>query len=359
MPILQCSPNQGSLCGSTTPSTPEKLSPTTTSFPSQDLHLCTPFTTPQKPENESSTAVSLSTSNLCTPILTPPALTNSPEKTLQELRQRNLTAELETYEEIRGAAGKPVKGVSHSKDQSAEQVGGKGKATISIRTVIQTPITPKATSVHEGSVLSKEKEKRSIHLINVTPNKPETRLRKISPAKTFKSPLKTSPLKQVSPILRKYHKYSPKKRNIRSGKLLSILPKFTAAQLSAHRRLAPKPQKAPTTSVSENVSAQGKVAQHSSRCESVLHKAKQHQGENGDLLPLEDQLGGEAVRASPRSRPGQHRLEEDFEEDTLEEEEEEDEDEEEEDEDDDLAAEQVRFFLFLCYLSLYLNAEPL
>ena len=80
-----------------------------------------------------------------------------------------------------------------------------------------------------------------------------------------------------------------------------------------------------------------------SRCESVLHPPEQHQGENGNLLPLEDQLGAEGVTTSPRTRPGRHRLEEDFEEDTLEDEEEEDEDEEEEDEDEDLAAEQVRF----------------
>lgn len=93
-----------------------------------------------------------------------------------------------------------------------------------------------------------------------------------------------------------------------------------------------------------------------SRCESVLHRAKQPQGENSDLLPLEDQLGVEGV-SSPQSRPGQRRLDEDFEEDTLEEEEEEDEDEEEEDEDDDLAAEQVRCCLFLCCLSFHLNGE--
>ncbi|XP_063858984.1 GON-4-like protein isoform X2 [Scylla paramamosain] len=337
MPLLQCSPDRASLCDSAAPSTPEKLSPRTASFPSQHLYLCTPFSTPQKPEDECSSPVSLSASTLCTPILTAPALTNSPEKALQELRQRNLTAELETYEELHGVAGRPIKSVLHSKDQSVQQVGAKGKATMPVRTVTQSPITALATSVHEGSVLSKERQGRSVHLINVTSHKPETSLRKISPAKTFKSPLKTSPLKQVSPILRKYHKYSPK-RNIRSRKLLPILPKFTAV---CHR-LTPKPQKAPPTDASENASAQGKVSQHSSRCESVLHRSKQHQGENGDLLPLEDQLGGEGVSTSPRSRPGQHRLEEDFEEDALEEEEEEDEDEEEEDEDDDLAAEQQR-----------------
>lgn len=228
MPMLQCSPDQASLCDSSAPTTPEKQSPT---FSSHDLHLCTPFTTPQKPEVESSMPVSISTSNLCTPILPAPAITYSPEKALQELRQKNLTAELETHEELHGAASRPVKSVPHSKDPSVQQVGDKGKATISLRTVLQGPITSQATLVHERSVLSKEKEERSIHFINVTPTKPETRLRKISPAKTFKSPMKTSPLKQVSPILRKYHKYSPKKRNIRSGKLLSILPKLTVSIL--------------------------------------------------------------------------------------------------------------------------------
>lgn len=230
MPFLQCSPSQASLCDSTPPSTPEKVSPSTATFSSQDLYLCTPFTTPQKPEDQSSSPASLSTSPLCTPIFTAPSPTNSPEEALQGLRQRNLTAELETNEELHRAAGSLVKNMPYTKAQSVSEEITKGKASTPLTRVTQSPIASLVTSVYDSSVLSKEKEDRSLHLINITSSKPETRLRKISPAKTFKSPMKTSPLKQVSPILRKYHKYSPKKRNLRSGKLLPILPKFTVSK---------------------------------------------------------------------------------------------------------------------------------
>ena len=214
MPLLQCSPDQASLCESTPPSSPEKLGPATTSFPSQHLFLCTPFATPQKPEDQSSSPMSLSTSPLHTPILAASSLVTSPDKAMQGLRQRNLTSELETTEKD-GAAGSVVKNMSQGVHKETTTIG---KGATALKSVIQ------------GSVLSKEKEDRPLHLINITSNKLGTRLRKISPAKTFKSPIKTSPLKQVSPILRKYHKYSPKKRNIRSGKLLPILPKFTVSQ---------------------------------------------------------------------------------------------------------------------------------
>ncbi|KAK4317964.1 hypothetical protein Pmani_010991 [Petrolisthes manimaculis] len=72
-------------------------------------------------------------------------------------------------------------------------------------------------------------------------------LRRISPAK------KASPMKQVSPILRKYRKYSPKKRQLKT-KLAPILPKVSFSQRlhqtspsSSHRKLAPKPNKCPST----------------------------------------------------------------------------------------------------------------
>lgn len=223
-----------SLCESSPPCTPEKLSPVTPPFPSQHLYLCTPFTTPQKLGDQTISPTSHSSSPLCTPILPAPSPASSTDEALQGLRQRNLTAELETSEELHRTSSSLVMNVPYGQGQNIDEVTGKGKPTTPLRRVTESPIIDRrsalVTSVYEVPVLMKEKEKRSLRLINITPSKPETRLRKISPAKTFRSPIKTSPLKQVSPILRKYHKYSPKKRHIRSGKLLPILPKITVSK---------------------------------------------------------------------------------------------------------------------------------
>lgn len=214
-----------SLCESSSTCTPEKLSSPVPPFPSQHLYLCTPFTSPQKLDDQSSPTSS--SSPLCTPVLTAPSPALSTEA-LEGLRQRNLTAELETEVPSTSSLVKNMPG-----GQGHVEVTGKGKATTALRRVTESPIIDRkgalVTSVYEAPVLTKEKGERSLRLINITPSKPE-RLRKISPAKTFRSPLKTSPLKQVSPILRKYHKYSPKKRHIRSGKLLPILPKLTVSR---------------------------------------------------------------------------------------------------------------------------------
>lgn len=232
--VSQASPV--SLCASSPPCTPEKLSPAATPLMSQHLYLCTPFATPYKPEEQTSSCTSHSTSPLSTPILSVPSPVASPGEALQGLRQRNLTAELETSDELPRTSANLVKSMPFSQGQSISEVTDKvkGKATTPLRRVTESPIIDRTgalvTSVYEAPVLTKEKGERSLRLINITPSKPETRHRKISPAKTLRSPIKTSPLKQVSPILRKYHKYSPKKRHIRSGKLLPILPKITVSK---------------------------------------------------------------------------------------------------------------------------------
>lgn len=223
-----------SLCESSPPCTPEKPSPAAPPFPSQHLYLCTPFTTPQKLGDKTSCPTSPSTSPLCTPILTAPFPAGSADEALQGLRQRNLTAELETSEEPHRASSSLVKNVPCSQGQNADAVTGKGRATTPLRRVMESPIIDRSgalvTSVYEVPVLTKERGKGSLRLINITASKPETRHRKISPAKSFRSPMKTSPMKQVSPILRKYHKYSPKKRHIRPGKPLPIMPKLTVSK---------------------------------------------------------------------------------------------------------------------------------
>ncbi|KAG0725460.1 hypothetical protein GWK47_038647 [Chionoecetes opilio] len=301
MPLLRCSSSRVSICDSTPPSTPEKFSPAKTTLPSRHLYLSTPLTSPQKPDDPSSSPVSLSMSPLCTPFATPQkpddpssspvALSMSPlctpiltapspsKETLQGLTQRNLTTDLNKSEESQshGASGSLVKNTSHTKSQSAKE---SAKTSTRVNKATQSPVAALVT--YEGSGLSKE---RSVHLIDITPGNSRTRLCKISPSKTFKSPIKTSPLKHVSPILRKYHRYSPKKRNIRSGKLLPILPKYTArqqaqamrrrqqaeavrrrqealallkqqGQSSRQRRLAPRPENPLPMEASEIVAAQ-------------------------------------------------------------------------------------------------------
>ncbi|XP_053639464.1 GON-4-like protein isoform X2 [Cherax quadricarinatus] len=195
------------------------------------------------------------------------------------------------------------------------------------------------TSVYQSPIFSSEVDKASpLNLIHISPQKTKATYRRISPAKSFRAPIKTSPLKQVSPILRKYHKYSPKKRRLRSEKKLSpILPKVSHRSNSSQRRLAPRPSK---MSSAFPESTRGRHCRRGTGTESFLHGRK-HRGD-GELLQLDDELMESNVSVSagatmnvPQPVTQAHQPEEDFEEYSLEDEDEEDEDEEDEDEEEE------------------------
>ncbi|XP_045593427.2 GON-4-like protein isoform X1 [Procambarus clarkii] len=200
------------------------------------------------------------------------------------------------------------------------------------------------TSVYQSPIFSAGVDEVSpLNLIHISPQKTKASYRKISPAKNFRSPIKTSPLKQVSPILRKYHKYSKKKRRLMSNKKLSpILPKISDKSNTEKRRLAPKVSKASIV----HDSIRGRHPRRATGPESFLRGSKVTG--DGDLLQLDDELmdGNTSLgSASNLSRPSTHvhQSEEEFEEYSLEDEDEEDEDEEEEDEEEeDLEAAQQR-----------------
>ncbi|XP_042218233.1 uncharacterized protein LOC121863582 [Homarus americanus] len=203
------------------------------------------------------------------------------------------------------------------------------------------------TSVYQSPISSSGVGEASpIDSLNISLQKTKPSYRRISPAKGFRSPMKTSPLKQVSPILRKYHKYSPKKRRPVSTKKLSpILPKISRRPNPLQRRLAPKPSKSSST-VQDGV--RGRHSRRTTRTESFLHGNKETG--DGDLLQMEDELmeTNTSIDSTRNlSQPGTvHQSEEEFEGYSLEDEDEEDEDEEDEDEEEeeeeDLEAAQQR-----------------
>ncbi|XP_066943848.1 GON-4-like protein [Macrobrachium rosenbergii] len=154
-------------------------------------------------------------------------------------------------------------------------------------------------------------------IMNVSPQKTYSPYRKISPAKILRSPIKTSPMKKVSPILRKYG-YRSKIRPS-SKKLSPILPKLTPQKPQrikspAQRRLTPKVPK-----------------EDSPKPESQNYSASK--SNNIDQLPqVEEELPlvNEAPSDSSHLKSTVPHLEEEFEEDDLEEEEDEEEEEDSE-----------------------------
>ncbi|XP_063614376.1 GON-4-like protein [Penaeus indicus] len=366
----------------TTLCTPLKMNPTnTTSVPTPLLHMPSLLATPQKVDEKGPAAVCVSFSPLKTPVIsipTPDKSLSTPEKNLAEFitpafildgplqsksHVKSLESSLSDSNSVissveNTSAVSPTKSVSSAGSENIEIQGleNQNKSNVSAPHINQSPqnisekeaecgntTPPKAnsitlvTSVYQSPILSSEVRDPtgSITVMNLTPKKSKPALRRISPAKILRSPMKTSPMKQVSPILRKYHRYSPKKRrNLPSSKKLSpILPKILPPR---KRTLKPKPVKTPPL-VQESVNTRGKNKK-SSGSQSYLH-SEQRQSD-GDLVQMEDEMvleadtGSEAVgeaASDSASDTGQSKAdevqqsEEEFEEDYLEEEEEEEE----------------------------------
>ncbi|XP_027230586.2 GON-4-like protein [Penaeus vannamei] len=364
----------------TTLCTPLKVNPTNTnSIPTPLLHMPSLLTTPQKIDEKGPAAVCVSFSPLKTPVIsipTPDKSLSTPEKSFAEILTPAfiLDGQLQTKSHVKSlesslsdnnsvisnventsaasvSAISPTKSVSSAFSENIEN-----KSNVSAPHTNQSPqnisekeaesgnTTPAkansitlVTSVYQSPILSSEVRDAtgSITVMNLTPKKSKPALRRISPAKILRSPIKTSPMKQVSPILRKYHRYSPKKRrNLPSSKKLSpILPKILPPR---KRTLKPKPVKIPPF-IQESVNTRGKNKK-SSGSQSYLHNEQRQS--DGDLVQMEDEMvleadtgseaAGEAASDSV-SDTGQSKAdevqqsEEEFEEDYLEEEEEEEE----------------------------------
>ncbi|KAK7081695.1 hypothetical protein SK128_025084 [Halocaridina rubra] len=184
------------------------------------------------------------------------------------------------------------------------------------------------TSVYQSPILSSNIDGLSNMgmIINMSPQKPIAPLRKISPAKVLRSSLKTSPMKKVTPILRKYRH----RKTIRcsSTKLSPILPKaivttpqkMRRTRSSAQRKLAPKTSK-------------GNASVVASQASCITES-----NEKDHLIQMDEEpvLKSNASGQQNHSKEEGNRLEEEYEEDYLEEE------EEEEEEEEDLEAAQQR-----------------
>lgn len=218
------------------PGTPEKTcsgthSSTPQSATLRNLHMPSLFATPEKSSEIGFATVCLSVSPFHIPVVSaasPNSTVTTPVKVIADVVTRDLASSF---------------GQSTSKDNTSRVAGGvetsaPAKLSESGDSTVQksVPESPSAnqntgvtlvTSVYHTPILSSGLDKAgSLSLLNLTSHKTKPPLRKISPAKGYRSPVKTSPLKQVSPILKKYHKYSPKKK-----KLSPILPKITVSTI--------------------------------------------------------------------------------------------------------------------------------
>lgn len=264
----------------TTLCTPLKMNPTnTSSVPTPLLHMPSLLATPQKVDEKGPSAVCVSFSPLKTPVIsipTPDKSLSTPEKRLSEIitpafildgqlqskshvkslesslsDSNSVISSVDNTSAVSTSAISPTKSVSSACSENIEIQENQNKSNVSAPHINQSPksiseneaecgnSTPSktnsitlVTSVYQSPILSSEVREAtgSITVMNLTPKKSKPALRRISPAKILRSPMKTSPMKQVSPILRKYHRYSPKKRrNLPSSKKLSpILPKIVS-----------------------------------------------------------------------------------------------------------------------------------
>ncbi|XP_068205672.1 GON-4-like protein isoform X2 [Palaemon carinicauda] len=286
-------------------STPEKLIPS----PVKDIR---PFISVKYPlylENEgkqsSTSDVTESEGSACRPLENPAerdGKENSPMRSMVTT-ENTINAKLDTS---------PEKNGEHVPILNIQGPLHAASATL-VTSVYQSPIPSSGVSGMENIRL----------IMNMSPQKTAySSFRKISPAKIMRSPIKTSPMKKVSPILRKYG-YRSKIRPS-SNKLSPILPKLTPQKPQrirspAQRRLTPKaPKEESSKAESQNYSTE------TSNTTSQLPQVE-------DELPLVN----DASSVSSHLRSTVPQLEEEFEEDDLEE-------EEEEEEEEDLEAAQQR-----------------
>lgn len=199
--------------------------------PAPSLHMPSLFTTPEKSDEVGFSAVCLSISPFHIPVTTvpsPSSTVTTPVKVVPE----DLLSDLERVSSKAPSFNKPAE-----KDTGLEDLASdtENSSTQSMVTESEGPAAGQSnsvtlvTSVYHSPIFSSGMEKEGpLSLLSIPLRKTRSTLRKISPAKGYKSPIKTSPMKQVSPILRKYHKYSPTKKNFGCKKKLSpILPKLT------------------------------------------------------------------------------------------------------------------------------------
>lgn len=165
-----------------------------------------------------------------------------PSAEVDKEKGRNRGKENKTVDEVRNSdickTRSSGKNCTVQKTQQPNHDKTREKLSTQMNAVARNQVTPQSssvtlvTSVYQSPIFSSGvRNSGSLNVLNITPQKAKTSLWRISPAKGFRSPMKTSPLKQVSPILRKYHKYSPKKRRLMSSnkKLSPILPKISVS----------------------------------------------------------------------------------------------------------------------------------
>lgn len=265
----------------TTLATPLKVTPTNTNdIATPLLHMPSLLATPQKIDEKGPTAVCVSFSPLKTPVIsipTPDKSLSTPEKALAEIMTpafildgqmqskshvksldsslsdsnsvissvENISVAISTQFECSDVS--PTKNIVNTCSENLEiqKLENQNKNEKEPKSANSTPTKANSitlvTSVYQSPILSSEVQEAAgpITVMNHTPKKSKPPLRRISPAKILRSPMKTSPMKQVSPILRKYHRYSPKKRrSLPSSKKLSpILPKIVSSKRMGYENI--------------------------------------------------------------------------------------------------------------------------